>query len=133
MDRAGLRLYHGQPQVRTVRLAAVTADFPFSQRRPLFKWPWVKNRYHKWNPVKWKEGLKPAVPWWFNFDPYPNVLCAKPHGLFATDTFVRRWEVMPNSKHYLLGFWAAMVSPVILLQDPVLALLSLVELAVSLK
>ena len=23
---------------------------------------------------------------------------------------------MPNSKHYLLGFWAAMVSPVILLQ-----------------
>lgn len=24
---------------------------------------------------------------------------------------------MPNSKHYLLGFWAAMVSPVILLQD----------------
>ena len=28
----------------------------------------------------------------------------------------RRWEVMPNSKHYLLGFWAAMVSPVILLQ-----------------
>ena len=24
---------------------------------------------------------------------------------------------MPNSKHYLLGFWAALVSPVILLQD----------------
>ena len=24
-------------------------------------WLWVKNRYHKWNPVKWKEGLKPAV------------------------------------------------------------------------
>ena len=21
---------------------------------------------------KWKHGLKPAVPWWFNFDPYPN-------------------------------------------------------------
>jgi len=27
-------------------------------------------------------------------------------------------QVMPNSKHYLLGFWAAMVSPVILLQAP---------------
>jgi len=35
---------------------------------------------------------------------------------FTMDS-LRRWEVMPNSKHYLLGFWAAMVSPVILLQD----------------
>ena len=34
---------------------------------------------------------------------------------FTMDS-LRRWEVMPNSKHYLLGFWAAMVSPVILLQ-----------------
>ena len=32
---------------------------------------WVKNRYPKWNPCKWKQGLKPAVPWTFNFDPYP--------------------------------------------------------------
>ena len=31
--------------------------------------------YPKWIPGKWKHGLKPAVPWWFNFDPYPN---AKP-------------------------------------------------------
>ena len=30
---------------------------------------WVKNRYPKWNPGKWKHGPKPAVPWWFNFDP----------------------------------------------------------------
>ena len=22
-------------------------------------------------PSKWKHGLKPAVVWWFNFDPYP--------------------------------------------------------------
>jgi len=35
---------------------------------------------------------------------------------FTMDS-LRHWEVMPNSKHYLLGFWAAMVSPVILLQD----------------
>ena len=27
--------------------------------------------YPKWNPGKWNQGLKPAVPWWFNFDPYP--------------------------------------------------------------
>ena len=33
---------------------------------------WVKNRYPKWNPGKWKHGLKAAVPWWFNFDPYPH-------------------------------------------------------------
>ena len=34
---------------------------------------WVKNRYPKWNAGgKWSQGLKPAVPWWFNFDPHPN-------------------------------------------------------------
>ena len=26
----------------------------------------------KWNPGEWKEGLKPAVPWQCNFDPYPS-------------------------------------------------------------
>ena len=35
-------------------------------------WLWVKNRYPKSNPGKWKHGLKPAVPWLFNFDPYPH-------------------------------------------------------------
>ena len=39
--------------------------------KPL-KWLWVKNMYSKWNPGKWKHGLKPVVPWWFNFDSYPN-------------------------------------------------------------
>ena len=34
-------------------------------------WWWVKNWYPKWNPGKWNQGLKPAVPWWLNFDPYP--------------------------------------------------------------
>ena len=28
----------------------------------------VKYMYLKWNPGKWNQGLKPAVPWWFNFD-----------------------------------------------------------------
>ena len=26
----------------------------------------------KVEPYKWQHGLKPAVSWWFNFDPYPN-------------------------------------------------------------
>ena len=30
------------------------------------KWLWVKNRYTKWSPSKWKHRPKPAVPWWFN-------------------------------------------------------------------
>ena len=34
-------------------------------------WLWVRNRYPKWKPGKWERGLKPAVPWWFSFDPCP--------------------------------------------------------------
>ena len=34
-------------------------------------WLRVKNTCPKWNPGKWKHGQKPAVPWWFSFDPYP--------------------------------------------------------------
>ena len=33
------------------------------QADPWPSWVWVKNRYPKWNPGKWKHGLKPAVPW----------------------------------------------------------------------
>ena len=29
---------------------------------PSPKWLWLKNRYPKWNPGKWKLGLKPAGP-----------------------------------------------------------------------
>ena len=29
------------------------------------RWLWVKNRYSKWNPGKWKRGLQSAVPWSF--------------------------------------------------------------------
>ena len=38
---------------------------------------WVKNRYTKWDPGKWKHGRKPAVPWWFDFDPYRMVLASQ--------------------------------------------------------
>ena len=27
--------------------------------------------YRQWNPAKWNQALKPAVPWLLNFDPYP--------------------------------------------------------------
>jgi len=37
---------------------------------------------------------------------------------FTMDS-LRHWEVMPNSKHYLLGFWAGMVNPVIVMQEKV--------------
>ena len=32
---------------------------------------WVKDRYPTWNPGKWNQRLKPAVPWWTNFNPHP--------------------------------------------------------------
>ena len=31
-----------------------------------------------WNPGKWNRGLKPAVPWCLNFDPYPNMRALNP-------------------------------------------------------
>ena len=34
-------------------------------------WLWVKNGYPKWNPGKWNQRLKHAVPWWCYFDSYP--------------------------------------------------------------
>ena len=58
------------------RCAAEVATMSFPQmpeasRQSFFRWLWVKNRYPKWNPGKWQNGPKP-VPWWFNFDPYPD-------------------------------------------------------------
>ena len=32
---------------------------------------WSRMGTCKWNPGKWKHRPKPAVPWWFNFDPHP--------------------------------------------------------------
>ena len=28
--------------------------------------------YSNWSPGKWNQGLTPAVPWCFSFDPQPN-------------------------------------------------------------
>ena len=58
-------------------------------------WLWVKNRYHKWNPAKWKEGLKPAVPWWFNFDPYPFVLVLTAMRPTRAIRFLPAWAAYP--------------------------------------
>ena len=55
----------------------------------LVTWLWVKNRYHKWNPVKWKEGLKPAVPWWFDVDPYPYHANETAHDVYSIPTFMQ--------------------------------------------
>ena len=40
---------------------------------PSAKWLRVKTGYPKFNLGKWKYELKTAVPWWFSFDPQPNV------------------------------------------------------------
>lgn len=29
-----------------------------------------ENRFPTWNPGHWSQGPKPAVPWWFEFDPF---------------------------------------------------------------
>ena len=42
--------------------------------RSHLRWLRVKNKYQKKGyPGKWKQGLKPAVFRWFNFDPHPCV------------------------------------------------------------
>ena len=34
--------------------------------------------YPKWIPDRWNQRLKPVVPWWVYFDPYPNAHFALP-------------------------------------------------------
>ena len=54
-------------------LGLARREAPKTQRAPAVpKWLWVKNGYPKWNPSKWKHGPKPAVSWWFHFDPYQS-------------------------------------------------------------
>ena len=40
---------------------------------------WIKNGYPFWNPSKWNQRLKPAVPWCFHFDSYSfcGLLCGQ--------------------------------------------------------
>ena len=62
-------------------------NFCLAQNSTAPKWLWVKKRFPKWNPGKWKHGLKPAVSWWFNFDPYPKV--RRPGGGFLPSSSSR--------------------------------------------
>ena len=45
----------------------------------------------KWNPGKWKHGLKPAIPWWFHFDPTQMVLRSHFGGLGEFTTHFRTY------------------------------------------
>ena len=49
--------------------------------------------YPKWNPGKWKHGLKRAVPWWLNFDPYSNRRRIERNR-------VRQLEVVPTARNW---------------------------------
>ena len=44
----------------------------FHNPRKKLTWLWVKNGYPFWNPSKWNQELRPAVPWWFYLDTYPH-------------------------------------------------------------
>ena len=41
-------------------------------------------------PGKWKQGLKPAVPWWINFDPHPKQETSSPKKLEGS--FLVAWQ-----------------------------------------
>ena len=58
--------------LKFAKLAACSAHESTSVKHGVLMWLWVKNRYPKWNPGKWKHGPTPVVPWWFNFEPCPN-------------------------------------------------------------
>ena len=48
-----------------------------------------EHRYPKWNPGKWNQRLKPAVPWWLNLTHTlrQNAEIANVHGAFASHHF----------------------------------------------
>ena len=52
-----------------------------------------QNWYPTWNPAKWNQRLKPAVPWWLIFDPHPSVSQQPWEGMTKLDT--------PRKKHGL--------------------------------
>ena len=53
----------------------------------------VKNRYPKWSPGKWNQGLKPAVFRWFYFDPYPHGISYPGSILGLKGTFIPMYGV----------------------------------------
>ena len=65
------------PTQVTARSTLAGLVFP-RKSRSRRKWPWT-NEMTGWKKgapnetlEKRDQGLKPAVPWWFHFDPYPN-------------------------------------------------------------
>ena len=72
-------------------------------------WVWVKNRgTPKWNPGKWKQRLKPAVPWWLYFDPHPHDLTSQvdwPKKV-QTSCLPLKWELgCRQIPGYKFNFW----------------------------
>ena len=61
------------PQPLFFALASVRKQFRDGKERKLL---WAQDGHPKWNAVKLKHGLKPAVPWWYIFYPYPNASTA---------------------------------------------------------
>ena len=70
-----------------------------SQHKALLKealvWLWVKNVYPLWNPSTGNQGLKPAVPWRFNFDPYPSVDSVTPSQTLRERRPPQRGRLLP--------------------------------------
>ena len=54
---------------------------------------WVKNSYPKWGPGKRTHGLQPAVPCWFNFDPYVFEMGTRPFSLRELITTNPKWKL----------------------------------------
>ena len=47
-------------------------------------------------PAKWKHELKPAVPWWFYFDPYPY---GPPRVVFPFPSDKKKKKVASSNMH----------------------------------
>ena len=66
------------PKFDPVNIACLSLNLPYHETckhtaPSTFRRLWVKNLYPKRNPGKWNHGLKPAVSWWFSFDPYSAI------------------------------------------------------------
>ena len=65
-------------------------------------WLWVKNRCPKWNPGKWKHGLKPAVPWCLSLAEVRGFDRDSGRGLCRGVSGVR---ILRNRLRLFQGFW----------------------------
>ena len=62
---------------------------------------------HFWNPGKWNQRLKHAVPWWCNFDPYPYTSNGHTGKHFGGPFWYRFFEPQP----YVSGSWSGIEEP----------------------